>query len=123
METEILSSKYKHAKKGGRRVYESRTTACKNMSVNFVKIVSRFIVNDLELALSFYSSLGFQVDHNDESLAIIKADGVDLHIHHDPDSLPSHHVWWIEVKGIDGLYQRCQESSSAKLCSAVKSQP
>ena len=88
----------------------------------FIRIAPRFIVNDLKLALSFYTILGFEVDYNDGAFAIIKSDGVDLHINYDPESPPSHHVWWIEITEIDALYKRCQESS-AKICSSVELQP
>lgn len=89
----------------------------------FVRIAPRLIVNDLESALTFYKSLGFDVERHDETLAFAKADGFDLHIHHDPNSRPSHSVWWIEVEGIEVLYKTCQDSSSAKVCSEIMSQP
>ena len=92
------------------------------MSSKFVRIAPRFQVNDLELALSFYKSLGFEVEPYDESLVFVKADGFDFHVHHDPDSGPSRQVWWIEVKGIDALYQQCQKTL-AKVNSVVRSQP
>jgi len=105
------------------KVYESYTMVMKSMSVKFVRIAPRFMVNDLELALSFYKGLGFEVKRHDESLAFVKGGSFDFHVHYDPEAAPSHHVWWIEVKGVDALYQRCQESPSAKVCSTVKSQP
>ena len=89
---------------------------------SFIRIAPRFVVNDLELALSFYSSLGFEVERHDESLGFAKADGFDFHIHYDAEAKPSNHVWWIEVKEIDELYDKCQ-ADKARVCSEIQSQP
>ena len=37
-----------------------------------------FTVDDMESTLTFYTKLGFATMHYDESLAMIKCDGVDL---------------------------------------------
>ena len=86
------------------------------MSNRFLRICPRFIVNDLQLALSFYKKLGFETVHNDGNFAMIKGNDVDLHINYDPDSTPSHHVWWVEVSDIEDLYQRCLGLNDYNLC-------
>ena len=88
----------------------------------FVRIAPRFQVNDLDKALSFYRDLGFEIEPYDEGLAFVKADGFDFHVHHDTEAGRSRQVWWIEVKGIDVLYERCQKIS-ARVNSVIRSQP
>lgn len=78
-------------------------------NASFLRLVPRFSVNDLDLALAFYGKLGFSTTYNDGSFVILSRDGVDLHMHYSPDDPPSHSVWWIEVKNIEDLYQKCMD--------------
>jgi catechol 2,3-dioxygenase-like lactoylglutathione lyase family enzyme len=96
----------------------------KNGQPAFLRIVPRFIVNDLQLALTFYEKLGFRTTYNEGGFAIIGRDGVDLHMNHYPDDQPSHSVWWIEVTNIEGLYQQCLQHLPARdVCSKVEAKP
>lgn len=93
-------------------------------NTSFLRIVPRFSVNDLDLALAFYGKLGFSTTYNDGSLIILTCDGVDLHMHYSPDDPPSHSVWWIEVTNIEGLYQKCVQAMPPKdICSTVTAKP
>lgn len=89
----------------------------------FVKIAPRFSVNDLDLALSFYSKLGFSARYNDGTFVILSRDGVDLHMHNFPDDPPSHSVWWIEVANIENLYQKCTQHIAPNVCHKLEAQP
>ncbi len=71
----------------------------------FLGIAPRFVVRDLEQALAFYEHLGFQTTYHDADFAIVKRDGVDLHLNSSPDPPKGHSVCWIAVTNIDALYQ------------------
>ncbi|NHH97241.1 hypothetical protein DYY66_0285 [Candidatus Nitrosotalea sp. FS] len=81
---------------------------------SFLRLVPRFHINNLDLALTFYGKLGFSTTYNDDSLIILSRDGVDLHMHYSPDDPPSCPVWWIEVKNIEDLYQKCLQHLDPK---------
>lgn len=86
--------------------------------VAFLRLAPRFQVNNLEHALKFYGNLGFSITYNDGSLIILNRDGVELHMHYDPDTQPSRPVFWIEVKNIEELYQKCRENLPANCVSS-----
>lgn len=86
-------------------------------NTSFLRLVPRFSVNNLGLALDFYRKLEFSTTYNDGSLVILSRDGVDLHMHYSPDDPPSHSVWWIEVKNIEELYQKCMDAVPNYVCS------
>ena len=92
-------------------------------NASFLRLVPRFSVNDLDLALAFYEKLGFSTTYNDGAFIILSRDGVDLHMHYSPDDPPSHSVWWIEVKNIEDLHQKCMDLVPKNVCSEVKAQP
>lgn len=99
-------------------------SAQKPENTSFLKIVPRFSVNDLDLALSFYGKLGFSTTYNDGTFIILSRDSVDLHMHYFPDDPPSHSVWWIEVTNIEDLYQKCMQHVIPKdVCSKVEVKP
>jgi len=77
----------------------------------------------LDLALEFYGKIGFSTTYNDGTFIILSRDGVDLHMHYSPDDPPSHSVWWIEVKNIEGLYQKCTDIVPKSVCSKVGVKP
>jgi DNA-binding HxlR family transcriptional regulator len=87
----------------------------------FLKIAPRFVVSDLEQALTFYGQLGFQTTYHDESFAIIERDGIDLHLNGSPDSPRRHSVCWIAVTNIDALYQQYLPTNAVQ--SAPQAQP
>jgi len=92
-------------------------------NISFLRIAPRFSVNDLDLALEFYGKIGFSTTYNDGAFIILSRDGVDLHMHYSPDDPPSHSVWWIEVKNIEGLYQKCTDIVPKSVCSKVGVKP
>jgi|SRR6185312_7233606 len=76
-------------------------------NTSFLRIVPRFSVNNLDLALTFYGKLGFKTTYNDGTFIILSRDGVELHMHYSPDDPPSRSVWWIEVTNIEDLHKKC----------------
>ncbi len=86
------------------------------MSYQFVRIAPRFVAN-LELAIPFYAKLGFEVLYNDGGFAMIKRDVLEFHINHTDEPQTRGHVWWVEVKNIEGLYQQCLKSVPESICS------
>jgi DNA-binding HxlR family transcriptional regulator len=72
----------------------------------FLSVAPRFVVQDLEQALTFYEQLGFQTTYHDEAFAIVERDGIDLHLNGSPDSPRRHGVCWIAVTNIEALYQQ-----------------
>src|SRR5438874_855181 len=87
----------------------------------FLSVAPRFVVQDLEQALTFYEQLGFQTTYHDEAFAIVERDGVDLHLNGSPDSPRRHGVCWIAVTNIDALYQQYLPTNAVQ--SAPKAQP
>jgi hypothetical protein len=73
----------------------------------FLSVAPRFVVHDLEQALTFYGRLGFRTTYHDEGFAIVARDGVDLHFNAFPDAAKGHRsVCWIAVTNSDALYQQ-----------------
>ncbi|HEX6481233.1 MAG TPA: VOC family protein [Ktedonobacteraceae bacterium] len=87
----------------------------------FLTVAPRFVVHDLEQALTFYGRLGFQTTYHDEAFAIIERDGVDLHLNYFED-VPKgkHSVCWIAVTNSDALYQQYLPTNA--VCSPLKTQ-
>jgi catechol 2,3-dioxygenase-like lactoylglutathione lyase family enzyme len=93
---------------------EERTMESPHPTPTFVSVAPRFVVPDLERALSFYEQLGFRIDYNGPSIAILVRDGVELHFNHDPHLEPGrHHVCYITVTGSEALYQQYLQSLPA----------
>src|SRR2546427_11953701 len=86
----------------------------------FLGIAPRFVVRDLEQALSFYGQLGFQTTYHDEDFAIVERDGIDLHLNCYPDSPSRHGVCWIGVTDSDALYQQYLPTNA--VCSPLTTQ-
>jgi len=78
----------------------------KSSQPTFLSVAPRFVVQDMEQALAFYGQLGFQATYQDEGFAIIKRDGIDLHLNSSPDPPKGHSVCWIDVTNIEALYQQ-----------------
>ena len=88
----------------------------------FLTIAPRFVVRDLEQALSFYGQLGFQATYHDENFAIIERDGLDIHLNHFPDAPKGKcSVSWIGVTNSDALYQQYLPTNAVR--SSLKAQP
>ena|SRR5579859_5754600 len=88
----------------------------------FLTIAPRFVVRDLEQALSFYGQLGFQTTYHDENFAIIERDGLDLHLNHFPGAPKGKcSVCWIAVTNSDALYQQYLPTNAVR--SPLKAQP
>jgi hypothetical protein len=56
--------------------------------------------------LAFYGQLGFATTYQDEGFAIIKRDGINLHLNSSPEPPKGHSVCWIDVTNIEALYQQ-----------------
>lgn len=69
-------------------------------------IAPRFVVGDMEQALTFYGQLGFATTYQDEGFAIVERDGVALHLNAFSEPPKSHSVCWIGVPNIEALYQQ-----------------
>lgn len=64
---------------------------------------------NISQAASFYGQLGFQVLHQEAEYAIVKRDGVELHVWLCPDrSLAENSSCRIQVTGIEALYREYQ---------------
>ncbi len=59
--------------------------AAQRSQSTFLSVAPRFVVQDLEQALTFYGQLGFQTTYHDEAFAIVERDEVDLHLNYSPD--------------------------------------
>ena len=75
-------------------------------------------------ATSFYGQLGFQVLHQETEYAIVKRDGVELHVWLCPDrSLAENSSCRIQVTGIEALYQEYQTKGLLTPDAAVRAKP
>jgi hypothetical protein len=84
-------------------------------------VAPRFVVHDMEQALTFYGQLGFQTTYHDEHFAIVERDGVDLHLNAYADAPPGNRsVCWIGVTNSDALYQQYLPTNA--VCSPLKTQ-
>src|SRR6266702_1229045 len=73
-------------------------SSLQNNHSTFLSIAPRFVVLDLEQALAFYGQLGFQTTYRDEHFAVLKRDGVDLHLNAYSDApVGNRSVCWIAV--------------------------
>jgi hypothetical protein len=86
----------------------------------FLSVAPRFVVQDLEQAVTFYGQLGFQTTYHDEAFAIVERDGVDLHLNGSPDGPRRHGVCWIAVTNIDALYQQCLPTNAVQSAPEAK---
>ncbi len=77
-----------------------------NSQPTFRSVAPRFVVQDMEQALAFYGQLGFATTYQDEGFAIVKRDGIDLHLNSSPEPPKGHSVCWIDVTNIEALYQQ-----------------
>jgi hypothetical protein len=87
----------------------------------FLSVAPRFVVQDLEQALTFYGQLGFQTTYHDEAFAIIERDEVNVHLNYSPDPPKGHSVCWIAVTNIDTLYQQYLPTNAVQ--SPVEARP
>ena|SRR5579859_7271767 len=87
----------------------------------FLTVVPRFIVHDMQQALAFYEQLGFQASMYDEHFAILKRDGVTLHVQSFLDPPEGHSVCWIEVTNSDALYQQYLPTNA--VCAPLAAKP
>ncbi len=77
-------------------------------------VAPRFVVHNLEQALTFYNQLGFQTTYHDEYFAIVKRDKVDLHLNYYADALHANSVCWINVTNLDALYQQYMPTNAVQ---------
>jgi uncharacterized glyoxalase superfamily protein PhnB len=97
-------------------------SSTQNSQPTFLTVAPRFIVHDLEQALTFYGQLGFKTTYHDEDFAIVERDGVDIHLNHFPDAPKEKcSVCWIAVTKSDILYQQYLPTSAVR--SPLKAQP
>lgn len=72
-------------------------------------VAPRFLVGDMEQALTFYGQLGFTASYHDEGFAILEHDRITLQFNlSDPTHSPPGEgcrVCSIQVTNIDALYQ------------------
>lgn len=81
-------------------------SSSQNNQPTFLSVAPRFVVQNMEQALAFYGQLGFTTTYQDEGFAIIKRDGIDLHLNSSPEPPKGHSVCWIGVTNIEALYQQ-----------------
>jgi catechol 2,3-dioxygenase-like lactoylglutathione lyase family enzyme len=75
----------------------------------FTGVVPVLPTTNISQAASFYGQLGFQVLHQEAEYAIVKRDGVELHVWLCPDrSLAENSSCRIQVTGIEALYREYQ---------------
>ena len=75
----------------------------------FTGAVPVLSTTNISQAASFYGQLGFQVLHQEAEYAIVKRDGVELHVWLCPDrSLAENSSCRIQVTGIEALYREYQ---------------
>lgn len=81
----------------------------------FVSIAPRFVCQNMEQALAFYGSLGFQTTYRDEAFAIILRDGIDLHLNYfsRPSEMPLRVLDWRDQ------YRGVVSTVSANPCRSV----
>ncbi len=90
-------------------------------NATFFRVAPRFIVHDMERALTFYEQLGFQTSLYDEHFGFAERDGVTLHLQYFSDPPEGHSVCWVEVTHSEALYQ--QYLPTGAVCSPLKAQP
>lgn len=79
---------------------------------------------NISQATSFYGQLGFQVLHQEAEYAIVKRDGVELHVWLCPDqSLAENSSCRIQVIGIEALYREYQSKGLLSSNAAVRDTP
>jgi len=90
----------------------------------FTSAVPVLPATDLHQATSFSGQLGFQVLHQDAGYAIVKRDGVELHVWLCPNrSFAEHSSCRIQVSGIEALYQEYQTKGLLTSNAAVRAKP
>jgi len=79
---------------------------------------------NISQATSFYGQLGFQVLHQEAEYAIVKRDGVELHVWLCPDrSLAENSSCRIQVTGIEALYREYQSKGLLASNAALRDTP
>jgi len=79
---------------------------------------------NISQATSFYGQLGFQVLHQEAEYAIVKRDGVELHVWLCPDrSLAENSSCHIQVTGIEALYREYQSKGLLASNAALRDTP
>jgi catechol 2,3-dioxygenase-like lactoylglutathione lyase family enzyme len=79
---------------------------------------------NISQATSFYGQLGFQVLHQEAEYAIVKRDGVELHVWLCPDqSLAENSSCRIQVTGIEALYRKYQSKGLLASNAALRDTP
>ncbi len=87
----------------------------------FTSAVPVLPTTDINQATSFYGQLGFQVLHQDAEYAIVRRDGVELHVWLCPErSLAGNSSCRIQVTGIKALYQEYQTKGLLASNAAVR---
>ena len=96
--------------------YESQAT--------FTSAVPVLPTTNISQAAAFYGQLGFQVLHQEAEYAIVKRDGVELHVWLCPDRpLAENSSCRIQVTGIEALYREYQSKGLLSSNAAVRDTP
>ena len=99
-------------------------SASQESQPTLTSVAPRFLVGDMEQALTFYGHLGFVTTYHDEGFAIVERDGIDLHFNvSDPTQEPpkGRSVCWIGVTNIEALYQQYLPTGAVQ--SPLQAQP
>jgi hypothetical protein len=80
----------------------------------FKSIAPRFGCNDLKQTIAFYTQLGFTTTWEDEGFAIVERDGIAIHFNLSTDGNCRTSVCWIEVTGIEKLYEHFLPTNSVQ---------
>jgi uncharacterized glyoxalase superfamily protein PhnB len=99
-------------------------SASQESQPTLISVAPRFLVGDMEQALTFYGHLGFVTTYHDEGFAIVERDGIDLHFNvSDPTQEPpkGRSVCWIGVTNIEALYQQYLPTGAVQ--SPLQAQP
>jgi hypothetical protein len=80
----------------------------------FKSIAPRFGCNDLKQTIAFYTQLGFTTTSEEEGFAIVERDGIAIHFNLSTDGNCRTSVCWIEVTGIETLYEHFLPTNSVQ---------
>lgn len=100
------------------------TQSSSEIQPTFTGAVPLLPTTNISQATSFYGQLGFQVLHQEAEYAIVKRDGVELHVWLCPDqSLAENSSCRIQVIGIEALYREYQSKGLLSSNAAVRDTP
>ncbi len=100
------------------------TQSSSEIQPTFTGAVPVLPTTNISQATSFYGQLGFQVLHQEAEYAIVKRDGVELHVWLSPDqSLTENSSCRIQVTGIETLYREYQSKGLLASNAAVRNTP